>query len=113
MNVSHGIRFDETQFWVTHRRREYGPFDYDWSKDFCGIELLYAGKKFGEYCSTDEIFADLKEFHLPSTVVEVASIVCGCVISGILDGLSQEQRRVLISERLSQMGYKKFSPLPE
>ena len=30
---THGIRFEGTRFWVLHRRREFGPFDYEWS---CG-----------------------------------------------------------------------------
>ena len=98
-----------TRFWVTHRRREYGPFDYEWSKDFCGIELVYSGHKFGEYVSTEEIFADLKEFALPLTVVEVSSIVLGCVIYGVLNGLTEAERARLLVERLTAAGHAKFT----
>lgn len=91
-----------------HRRREYGPFDYEWSKDLGGIELMYAGQKFGEYCSDDEIFADLKEFQLPMSVVEVGSIVIGCIVFGLLNGLSEAQRTALVAQRLQSLGYGKF-----
>ena len=94
---------------MIHRRRKYGPFDYEWSKDFLGVELMYAGKKFGEYCSREEIFADLKEFQLPRTVVEVGSIVLGSTVFGILDGLSEEARRKLITEQLEAEGYGRFT----
>ena len=105
----HGLRFQGTMFWVIHRRRAYGPFDYEWSKDLRGIELLYQATKFGEYCSPDEIFADLKQFKLPASVVEVASIVLGCTVLGILDGMSSQQRRSLLIERLRSMGHGKFA----
>ena len=91
-----------------HRRREYGPFDYEWSKDFCGVELAYAGRKFGEYCSRDEIFADLKEFKLPMRVVEVGSIVLGCIVYGVLNGLSQPERDKLLIDRLQSSGHERF-----
>jgi hypothetical protein len=105
------LRFSGTRFWVTHRRREYGPFDYEWSKDFCGIELVYRGKKFGEYVSAEEIFADLKEFALPTTVVEVSSIVLGCVIYGVLNGLNEAERNQLLIDRLKAAGHEKFSEI--
>ena len=47
MSAPHAIRFDDTRFWVTHRRREYGPFDYQWSTDLHGLEMTYRGVKFG------------------------------------------------------------------
>lgn len=108
MSPTHGLRFADTGFWVTHRRREYGPFDYEWSKDLGGIELTYAGRKFGEYCSDAEIFADLKEFQLPTSVVEVGSIVIGCIVFGLLNGYSVDQREALVIQRLQTMGYDKF-----
>jgi hypothetical protein len=94
---------------VTHRRREYGPFDYEWSKDFCGIELTYGGRKFGEYCSDAEIFADLREFHLPSSVMEVGSIVIGCIVYGLLHGMNEAEREALVKRRLLAMGHEKFA----
>ena len=108
MPPSCGLRFEGTSFWVTHRRREYGPFDYDWSKDFCGIELLYLGRKFGEYCSAEEIFADLKQFKLPMRVVEVASIVLGSILFGLLNGLSAREKHLDLINRLHQHGLAKF-----
>ena len=102
------ITFAETAFWVTHRGRTYGPFDYDWSVDLRGIELLYQGQKFGEVCSQDEIFADLKPFRLPQSVCEVASIVVGCVILGLVRGLTQRQRDGQMAAELTAHGYDRF-----
>lgn len=109
MPPSHGLRFDGTRFWVTHRRRKYGPFDYEWSQDFLGIELLFRGRKFGEYCSSEEIYADLKQFRLPMRVVEVASIVLGCTLYGVLNGWSRPEREQLLIDRLCSMGHQKFA----
>ncbi len=106
---SHKIRFSDTRFWVTYRRREYGPFDYEWSHDLAGIELTFAGRKFGEYCSDDEIYADLKEFRLPMRVVEVGSIVNGCVIYGVLNGLSESEREAVMCRKLLALGHGKFA----
>ncbi len=94
---------------MMHRRQEYGPFDYEWSKDFHGVELMYSGQKFGEYCSQEDIFADLKEFRLPKTVVEVGSIVLGSLVYGILNGFREEIRRKLIIEQLIEGGYERFT----
>ncbi|MDA0835734.1 MAG: hypothetical protein O2955_15660 [Planctomycetota bacterium] len=106
---NHGLRFDGTTFWVTHRRVEYGPFDYEWSKDFCGMELLYCRRKFGEYCSSEEFFADLKVYKLPMSVVRVASVVMGCIVFGVLQGWPEEEWRQYLKRRLSALGYFKFS----
>jgi len=108
---SHGVLFQGSRFWVIHRRRDFGPFDYEWSQDFAGVELMYAGKKFGEYCSKDEIFADLKEFRLPATVVDVATIVLGCLVFGVLNGQSEPERRQLIRNQLVAGGYERFAQL--
>ena len=109
MPVTHGLKFEGTTFWVTHRRRDFGPFDYEWSSDFCGIELLYRGRKFGEYCSSEEIFADLKQFKLPMRTVEVASIVMGCLVYGLLNGRSEAERDQFVISRLRTLGYEKFA----
>lgn len=93
---------------MIHRRREYGPFDYEWSKDLGGMELLYRGQKFGEYCSENEIFADLTEFKLPRRVAEVASVVLGCIVFSILRGHSDEQRAAFLRERLRLEGLERF-----
>ena len=108
MSKSHGLKFRDTRFWVTHRRREYGPFDYEWSKDLRGVELTYRNQKFGEYCSPEEIFADLKEFKLPRSVVEVASIGIGCIVYSVLNGLSHWDLDQLLDERLKASGHERF-----
>jgi hypothetical protein len=106
---SHGLQFDGSRFWVMHRRRAYGPFDYEWSKDFYGIELHYQGSKFGEYCSPAELFADLKPFDLPIRVAEVASIAIGCTVYGILSGWPEEERLVFLVDQLRTLGYEQFT----
>lgn len=108
--IQHAIRLEGTRFWVQHRRRTYGPFDYEWSSDFAGVELRYAGQKFGEYCSRDEVFADLKPYHLPMSVVNVTTIVIGCIVYGVLNGLSETERLTLVESRLSEFGYSRFRP---
>lgn len=86
----------------------YGPFDYEWTSDFCGVEMLYDGQKFGEYCSIDEIFADLRPFGLPMSVVRVTSIVMGCVLFGVLNGLKESERDQLVALRLREQGFGNF-----
>lgn len=109
MSENHGIQLDGTRFWVKHRRQLYGPFDYEWAADFCGVEMLYDGKKFGEYCSADEIFADLAPFNLPMSVVHVTSIVMGCVLYGIFNGLRESERNQLVTQRLCDHGFERFA----
>jgi hypothetical protein len=106
----HAVHLTGTRFWVTHRRCSYGPFDYEWSPDFNGVELHYAGQKFGEYCSAEELYADLKPFALPMSVVEVTSIVMGCVLFGVLHGWSEAEREQLVQSRLREFGYARFCP---
>ena len=72
--------------------------------------MLYDGQKFGEYCSVDEIFADLTPFRLPMSVVRVTSIVMGCVLYGVLNGMREPERIQLLAERLREMGYEQFVP---
>ena len=109
MATQHRLRFDGATFWVTHRNREFGPFDYEWSKDFSGIEFVYRGEKFGEYCSSDEIFADLKKFRLPMRVVEVTSVVMGSILFGVLNGFSEEEKRGYVVDQLEQHGLGNFA----
>ena len=109
MKDSIGLRFQGTKFWVTHRRREHGPFDYEWSKDFNGIELLYCGQKFGEYCSCEEIYADLKEFKLPMRVVDVTCVVMGSVLFGLLNGLNSDEKERDMFNRLCEHGYEEYA----
>jgi len=113
MSAAHGLRFEGTQFWVLHRRREFGPFDYEWSRELDGIELWYSGQKFGEICSEDEIFADLAEFKLPLRVVEVASVVFGSTLRSILSGHSPLERRSDLIRLLTEHGYEAFLTINE
>lgn len=108
MSKTHGIQLDGSRFWVTHRRKTYGPFDYEWNSDFCGVVMLYDGQKFGEYCSIDELYADLKPFSLPMTVVSVTSIVMGCLLHGILNGLREPERLELMTTQLRKRGFNRF-----
>ena len=105
----HGLRFQDSRFWVRHRREEYGPFDYEWSWDLDGVELTFCGEKFGEYCGPTEIYADLKGFELPPVVASVGSLVLGCIIYGILNGLDEISRRDLIDQQLTSNGYQRFT----
>ena len=109
MSDRFGIRFKETQIWVIHRRQEFGPFDYEWSVDFRGVELMYQGQKFGEYCSSEEFFADLSEFNLPQSVYSVATIALGKYIQTILKGLTPEEQHPAICEELIKSGYSKYA----
>ena len=109
METASGLRFEGTAFWVRHRHREFGPFDYEWSRDMLGIEFLYRRRKFGEYCSDDEISADLKEFQLPMRVVEVTAIVCGSIVFGILNGLSQAEKKAVLLRNLRQNELLRFA----
>lgn len=102
VSPSKGLRFEDTRFWVIHRRKEYGPFDYEWTPDLRGIELHYRGKKFGEICSIHEIFADMKSFGLPMRVVEVACVVLGSNLLGITSGYSSLERKALLQEILTE-----------
>ncbi len=105
----HGITFDGSRFWVKHRRRDYGPFDYEWSREYDGVELLYQGQKFGELCSLNEIFADLKSFSLPQRVVEVAVITLGAIVYGVLNGLDEAHKRWAIYDHLTRRGLDRFA----
>jgi hypothetical protein len=109
VSATHGIQLDGSRFWVTHRRKTYGPFDYEWNSDFCGVVMLYDGQPFGEYCSIDELYADLKPFSLPMAVVRVTSIVMGCVLYGIMNGLREAERQDLVKARLQHFGFERFA----
>ena len=111
MYATHGIVFQGSRFWVMHRRQRYGPFDYEWSKDFAGIELTFEGDKFGEYCGKEELFADLKHYGLPDAVVPVATIVIGCVVYGVLNGLREAERTQMITSHLAERGLERFAQI--
>jgi hypothetical protein len=77
------------------------------------MELLYQGTKFGEVCSANELFADLREFRLPMRVVEVASVVLGCLIIGISSGFSESEKAVLLRKTLREFDCDAFLPCDE
>ncbi len=109
MTAASGLRFQDTTFWVRHRNREYGPFDYEWARDLGGIELRYGDHKFGEFCSADQISADLKEFRLPMRVVEVTAVVSGSILFGLLNGFNQFEKRMLVIENLQIYGLDRYA----
>ena len=108
---THGVRIQDTRIWVTHRRREYGPFDYEWIPNLRGIELTFRGDKFGEILSEEEIYADLSEFMLPPRVVEVAVLVLGNALFSGLNGYTDNERRDILEGRLIEAGCDRFLPL--
>ncbi len=50
----------------------------------------------------------LKPFTLPMTVVQVTSIVMGCVLRGILSGLREHERLELLADQLRERGFDRF-----
>lgn len=104
-----GLRFDGMRFWVVHRHREYGPFDYEWSGDLCGMEMTFQGQKFGEYCSEDELFADLKPFKLPMRVAQVSTVIMGTQFYCVLNGYTEVERRDEVIRRLAEFGFSKYA----
>lgn len=72
--MNYGLIFEESGFWVTHHGTNFGLFSYQFSHDLEGIELYYQKEKFGEFCSEDELCADLKPFQIPLSVSRVATI---------------------------------------
>jgi hypothetical protein len=106
-----GIQLNGSAFWVVHRSQAYGPFDYEWSPDFRGVEFQYQGQKFGEYCSADEIYADLKDFALPQRVYEVASISIATILKSIMDGVPENDRAETLAQQLTEMGFPQFATI--
>lgn len=113
MSAPHAVHLDGTQFWIIHRRKPYGPFDYEWSPDFCGMAMLYNGSKFGEYCSREEFFADLSAYHLPRSVTHVSAIVMGCVLYGVMHGLTTCERTEMLRQQLNAEGFARFVLPPQ
>ncbi len=103
------IIFYESGFWVVFRRKLFGPFDYQWSGDLYGIEFTYQGRKFGEVCSEEEIFADLKPFRLPMTVCRVAAVTLGDMAVGIRNGRDSAVRIEDLTDLLKHFGLQRFA----
>ncbi|MEZ6067403.1 MAG: hypothetical protein R3B90_17240 [Planctomycetaceae bacterium] len=106
--VTHGLRFEDTAFVVVHRRIEYGPFDYQWSTDLSSVILTYAGQRYGEVCSPEQLQADLREFRLPRKVVQVAMLVAGCQLHSIRNGHDEQTREQLLRTVLTSFGCDRF-----
>ncbi|MEP3481385.1 MAG: hypothetical protein ABJZ55_19240 [Fuerstiella sp.] len=102
------ILLHRTGFRIVARGQSFGPFDYQWSLDLHGLELLYRGRKFGEICSPDSLFADLTEFQLPMSVCRVAVITLGVIVNGISTGDCMDQKVSNLLTALEQFGYSRF-----
>lgn len=101
-----------TGFWIVARGQAFGPFDYQWSLDLRGLELLYRGQKFGEICSPDSLFADLTEFRLPMSVCRVAVITLGVLANGLSAGDCPDLQASKLLSALDQFGYSRFRLRP-
>jgi hypothetical protein len=97
------IILSDSGFWVLFRRRGYGPFDYQWSLDLHGIEFTYQGEKFGEVCSRDEFYADLKPFELPMTVCRAAAIAAAMIAQSISEGTGTRDRVLQLQRMLVEL----------
>ena len=104
----YAVCFEQTGFWVCHRRAAYGPFDSQFSPDLNGIEFLYQGEKYGECCSDEEFFADLKPYRLPSRVSQVAAVVTGTLIQCIRQGINRSARPQEITLQLRRSGLGRY-----
>lgn len=104
-----GVFMDGTRFWVLHRRKYYGPFDYQWSIDLRGVEFLYQRQKYGECCSDEEFFADLKPYQLPSRVTEVSTVVLGTVVLSVFHCITGQDRIEQISSNLKTAGLERYT----
>jgi hypothetical protein len=99
---THGLRFEETAFYVRHRRREFGPFDYQWTDGLGSVLLTFQGRTYGEICSPEQLYADLREFELPRRVVQVAILVVGCQLQSIRCGHAVSERTALLRHVLTE-----------
>lgn len=108
-SVPNEIILNEDKFWIVSRHILFGPFDYQWSGDLHGIEFHYQGQKFGEVCSDEEFFADLRPFGLPISVSRVAALTAGSIAVGIRTGTSLDERVTHLISLLQQFDLQRFS----
>lgn len=73
------------------------------------MEMTYKGDKFGEFCSSNEFFADLKPFRIPLQVCEVGTLVLGLVMQGLLSGLTATERDSQVEQELVSRGFGQFA----
>ena len=107
--VANEIILNDDKFWIVSRQELFGPFDYQWSGDLYGIEFTYQGQKFGEVCSDDEFYADLKPFGLPISVSRVAALMAGAIVISLRSGSSTDERVSHIVSLLETFELDRFS----
>ena len=108
MALPNEIRVSDSTFWVVHRGREFGPFDYEWSMDLRGLELTYCGEKFGEVCSNEEVYADLAPFRLPMSVCRAAIVTAGSIVVGITESRTATERLNMLRTELHKHELSRF-----
>jgi len=108
-SVPNEIILNDDKFWIVSRQELFGPFDYQWSGDLYGIEFTYQGQKFGEVCSDEELFADLKPYGLPISVSRVAALIAGAIVVSIRSGSSTDERVSHIISLLQTFELERFS----
>jgi len=107
--ITHGLRFPDSGFCVIHRRREFGPFDYEWADDLRSVDLTYRREKYGEFWSIGEMCLDLGPFRLPSRVVQVSVLVTGSLLQSLLLAEAGADRLLRIRRTLQQFGCTRFA----
>lgn len=108
-SVANEIILNDDKFWIVSRQELFGPFVYQWSGDLYGIEFTYQGQKFGEVCSDEELYADLKPFGLPISVARVAALIAGAIVVSIRSGTSTDERVSHLISLLQQFDMDRFS----
>ncbi len=103
------IILNDDKFWIVSRNELFGPFIYQWSGDLYGIEFTFQGQKFGEVCSDEEFFADLKPFGLPISVARVVALTAGVIAIGIRAGTSLDERVSHLISLLEKFSLQRFS----
>ena len=107
-SVPNEIILNDDKFWIVSRQELFGPFNYQWSGDLYGIEFTYQGQKFGEVCSEDEYYADLKPFGLPISVARVAALIAGTLVVSIRSGTSTDERVTHLISLLQKFDLDRF-----
>lgn len=106
-----GLMFKEDRFWVIHQRRTYGPFEYQFNQDLRGLVLCYQGEAFGEVCSQEEFFIDLKPFGLPMNVAHVATLVYGWQHQCWKEAVDHRLHFDRLKDLLTEYGYAQYCPV--
>jgi hypothetical protein len=103
------IVISDSAWWIVSRGQHWGPFDYQWSSDLRGVELLFKGEKYGEVCSEDEFFADLAPFGLPISVCRVAAIIAGSVAVSLAAVEEADVRISRLVNALDEFGFGRYT----